>query len=499
MRATGQENVGFLDLNWSKLYSDSTAAVRAQQKAFEYVTGQTFGPREQGSNSGPQGASQSGAPNRVKSGLTEALSSTARAGLGAAGPVGGVAASALGTGISAGFGAGLMGLIGGLAALAVGKAVSAVREQIGAAEQESIRYADLKRTLGDVGVSFKTLRESVHASAMALSVNYDESQRLASAFAKMSNGLTSAGAIGSEVAIGGGIGRAYGLDPSAGVAFNAQMRRFGATSDEQGSRRMALLVGETIARASGFAQAGEILQAIASYTEQQTRLGLSTANVPAYAGYMSALVGSGIPGMDAKGAASLLGIVNSSVQRGGDEAVQMFYGHLGRSMGITDPIMMAYLREQGAFTTGAEAFNNQVFKDFAGRHGISMPDMSGEQGPFIQRVLDALRGQFAGDPFGMLNAMQRAFPGISLSQGMALDGMSPDMIGGILDSLSRLDIDMNSVSGSSIGLLGKVHAGDRNALMEVAQNLAGRTEAMPSRLRSSLLCKPLQMAVTTTS
>ena len=44
----------------------------------------------------------------------------AQAGLSALGPAGGVAAGALGTGMSAGFGAGLMGLLGGMLALGVG-------------------------------------------------------------------------------------------------------------------------------------------------------------------------------------------------------------------------------------------------------------------------------------------------------------------------------------------------------------------------------------------
>jgi len=500
LKATGQGNAGFLDVDWTKLYSDANARGRAMQKAYEYVTGTTF--QEAGPNAPPPGRHPHRAPdpnpNRRQpapgggsggGGLPGMAAGVAQAGLRAAGPIGGAAASALGTGISAGFGAGLMGLMGGLAALAVGKAVGAVREKVGAAEQESIRYDMLKRTLGDTNVSFNVLRDTVRASANALGMNFDEAQRLAVSFARLSNATQEhARTLGDEVRIGGGIGRAFGLDPSAGVNFSAQMRLFGVTENEQDSRRMALLVGETIARASGFSQAGQILQAIASYTEQQTRLGLNSANVAGYAGYLASAAGSGIPGLDPAGSANLLARVNSAIQGGGGgEAGQNFFAFLGRQMGL-DPLQMAVLREQGAFGTGAGAFGpGSVYAKYAQANGLGTPEIAGSHQTLISASLGLLRQQYGNNPLLMANAAQNLF-GIGMNQAMALSMLKPAQLGGMESRLGRLGIGLGSVNENAVNLLGQIETGNRPALALVARDLYGRkeiTDADRGRLESA--------------
>ncbi len=492
LKATGQSNAGFLDVDWNRLYADANARGRAMQKAFEYVTGSTFQDAGAGPGTAPPGRQRHRAPdpnpNRQPrspgggsgggggGGVPGMAAGVAQAGLRAAGPAGGVAAGALGTGMSAGFGAGLMGLVGGMLALGVGKAVSAVREKVGAAEQESIQYDTLKRSLGDVNVSFRLLRDSVRASAATLGVNFDEAQRLAVSFARLSNATHEhANALGEEVRVGGGLSRAFGMDPSQGVGFSAQMRLFGVTQNEQDSRRMALLVGETIARASGFSQAGQILQAISSYTEQQTRLGLNSANVAGYSGYLSAAAGSGIAGLDPMGAAGLLARVNSSVQSGGaaGEAGQNFFARIGRMRGL-DPLQMAVWREQGAFGTGASAFGpGSVYSRFAAANGLGTPARAGSNRMLIFDAMDQARKEYGNNPLMMANAVQNLF-GIGINQAMALSTLSPGQLGGMESRLGRLNIDLGNVNETGFNLLSQIEAGDRNALALVARDLAGR-------------------------
>ena len=99
------------------------------------------------------------------------------AGLNAAGPVGGVAARSINAGASGGFGAGLSTMLGGLAAFGVSKAIGSVMNKLGDAEQESIRYDTLKRSLGDVNVSFTVLRDSIRHAAAGMDTTFDEAQQ----------------------------------------------------------------------------------------------------------------------------------------------------------------------------------------------------------------------------------------------------------------------------------------------------------------------------------
>lgn len=486
IKATGQTGKGFGDLDWSSMYADARMRNRQMQKAYEYVVGSAFQAAAPTPKPAPGGGGGGGkqppAPPPAqpprKPGPTWGSTGmgVVQSGMQAMGPAGGVASGALGAGMASGFGAGLMGLVGGLAALGIGKAVGAVMEKVGAAEREAIGYDQLKRQVGDVSASFDMLRATVRKSAADLNVNNDEAQRLAQQFARMANvGPGGASGIGAEVSIGGGLARSLGLDLGQGVGFSASMRNFGVTSDETSSRRMALIVGETIARSSGFAKAGEILQAIAGFTEQQTRMGLNSANVPGYSGYLAAAMGSGIPGLDPAGAAGLLSRVNSSVASGGgSEASQNFYGYLGNALGL-DPLQMAVLREQGAFGSGRKAFGaGSVYGRFAAANGLSTPGMANSDQMTITAVMDQLRQQYGSNPLMMANAMQNLF-GVNLTQSMAFSSLSPKELGGMESRLGRFGLKLENVDSSSMSLLGQIESGDRNGLALVAQELAGRT------------------------
>ena len=74
--------------------------------------------------------------------------------------------------------------------------------------------------------------------------------------------------VGEEVATAGNFGRSFGMDQAASVGAFGTMRQFGVTGGDQDARKMALLIGEGIARSGAFAKSEEFLQAIAGYTSR---------------------------------------------------------------------------------------------------------------------------------------------------------------------------------------------------------------------------------------
>lgn len=461
LKATGQENTAFTDWDWSRMYPHSASRGVAMQNTFERVVGQgRFSAPPPGAR--PQDGGHGGGGPGI--GMQ-----VAQAGLRAAGPVGGVAAGALGTGMSAGFGAGLMGLVGGIAALGVGKLVGAIAEKVGEAEQNSVDYDKLKRILGDVGVEFKALKATVQGAAGQMNITYAEAGKLGTQFAKLSNlSGDQFKTIGDELETGVGLSRSFGLDPSQGVGMLGQMRGMGITTNTQESRRFALLLGETIGKSGAFAKAEEVFEAIGGYATSQTRNSMGAANVAGYAGMYSSMVGSGIPGMDPSGAAGLLNKINSVLSAGGakGEASQFFTGIVGNRMGL-NPFQTQVLREGGAFATNSEAFG----ADSA--YGRYM----GEAGPkgdttLLQGSLDELRRQYGGNK-DMLAMATANHLGVGARQAMALLELQPNQMGEMQDYAG----DLTKMSGKGIGNLSKAlygSAGDRTSLKA---DFLGRTGA----------------------
>lgn len=468
MRDTGQADRSLINVDWDQLYADPASRARQMRKAFEYSTGATFHepvpqptrPDAPTRPSQPDGGKRPGSGG----GLGGVGVNVAQAGLRAAGPVGGVAAGALGTGMAAGFGAGLMGLLGGLAALGVGKLVGAATENIGKAEDNSVALDRLKRTIGDVNISFDGLKSVVNGSANDLKITYAESIKLGTEFAKLSN-LTAdqSNEISDELKTGVGFARSYGLDPSQGVGMLGQMRGIGVTTNTQESRRFALLIGETIAKSDAFSKADEVMDAISNYATMQTRAGMGVANVGGYAGMFSAMVGSGIPGLDPSGAGALLMRINASLAAGGakGEASQFFTGMLGGRMGLT-PFETEVMREGGAFSTPDEAFgDDSVYARYMG----SSKDV-GSNSTFLNQTLNQLRGQYGSNREQLAQATANHL-GISNRQAMALLSIDPNQMG----EMMRFAPNLAGLSASGIGNMSKALYGSADDRTDVANAL----------------------------
>lgn len=464
LRATGQDKTPFLDVDWSKLYPDQHSRGRQMQKAFDYVNGGSarFTPPPVPSPGAPPAPGQPPAspPNPPRT--PNYARNIVGAGLGAMGPAGNVANGALSAGMAGGVGAGLAGLAGGLAALAIGKVIGSVREKIGAAQQEFIGYDTLKRTLGDVNVSFNTLRDSMREASRGMDMTFEEGQQLGMQFAKLS-GLSGEQhkTLGEEVQHAGGFGRSFGVDPSQSNAFFAQMRTFRVTGNVEDSRRLGLMIGESIAKSNAFSKVDEVLDAIAGYTAMQTRAGMNAANVTGYAGALTGLMGSGVPGLDPASAAALLGRVNSSIAGGGSagEAGQNFlYTALGSRLGL-DPIQTAIMREQGAFGTGAGTFGEgSMYSRFAEKYKLDTPkDAAGSNATNLELIMEQLKKVYSDKPELMVNAMSNLF-GVNNSQAMALATIDPKSLGGLADRLKKNGVNINDVNATGISRIAQIEA-----------------------------------------
>lgn len=467
INATGQGGAGFFDLDWNALYPDSHSRSRQMAKAFSYVTGHAIVPPAQKPGGGRQSPTGSAAGGVVAGAAQAGL----RAASGVTGGVGGVAAKALGTGMSAGFGAGLMGLIGGVVALGVGKAVGAVAEHIGKAEQGNVDMDRLKRTLGDVGVQFEALKASVHGSADALRITFDEAGKLGMQFSKLANlsGPAAAGEIAGELSSSVGLARSLGLDPSQTTGVLGQMRGVGVTRTEQDTRRFALLIGETIGKAGAFAKADEVMEAIGNYATMQTRSSMGGANLSGYAGLLAGMVGSGIPGLDPTGAGAMLARMNAALAAGGakGEASQFATAMVGQRMGL-DPLQTQVLREGGMFASNDRMFGGgSAYARYMGKVG------PGGEGTFYDATRQFVEQAYAGDSDDAKLLRAQAFAnhtGLNMNQAMAMLSVNSKAMGEMARFGDVAGFNASGITGIATAVSGS--AADRQRL---ADDLLGRT------------------------
>lgn len=479
VKATGQSGKSPWDMDFDSMFPVANSRAQQMRRVMEYTFGANFTqPPGQPGGGGrppppPPGGGGSGRPPAPNGPSWGGMGvNVAQAGLRAAGPAGGVAAGALGTGMSAGFGAGLMGLMGGMAALGLGKLVGSITEKIGQAEDNNVALDRLKRTLGDVNLSFNALKAVVHGGADSLKITYSEAGQLATQFSKLGNVTAEQSkTLSDELGIGVGLSRAYGLDPSQGVGIMGQMRGVGVTSSTQESRRFAMLIGETIGKSGAFAKADEVMEAIAGYAVMQTRQGMGAANVGGFAGMFAGMVGSGIPGLDPSGAGALLGRINASLTAGGakGEASQFFTAMVGQRMGL-DPFQTQILREGGAFATNDEAFGPG---SVASRFGIGGP---GGNKTFLQGSMEMLRQQYGGNK-GLLAQATANHLGINMRQAMAMLSVDPSQMGEMERALKASGVDLTNMSGDGIGNVSAALFGSDGQRRALANSLAARRGA----------------------
>lgn len=479
----GQGGKGWHEVNWKSVFPNDNQRQMYMHTLLKRMRPGTtdFLPEPAGNGSGPGSPDSPHRPHRHAplGGGRRIINQVAGAGLRATGAGGSVAAGALETGMVSGAGAGVAGLLGGMLALGVGKVVGAAIENLDKAQNNEVAYDKLKRTIGDVNVSFGGLREVVKAAANDTRTTFDEATALSTRYARDANiGPGGMGELGGAMNLGVGLSRVYGLDPSQGMGALGQMRGVGVTRNESESRKFALLLGETISKSRSFAKADEVIQSLAGYAMNQSRSSLS-ANTEGYAGALTGLLAGKTQGLDVTGATNMLNRVNASVSAGGayGEASQFFTARMGANLGL-DPLKTRMLVEGGAFNTLDKTFGSGTI---ASQYGIK--GGSGNQ-TVLEMQLAQMRNDYGGQsPQMLLEATKNHFGLQSMNQAGALLNMRP----GDMGRLSKFANGKN-LNGEGIGNLAMSMFGSDSDREGIYRDLSGRTgaDALSSKERERL-------------
>ncbi|EAM6792316.1 lytic transglycosylase domain-containing protein [Salmonella enterica] len=476
LQQTGQAGVNPLFASFGKMYGQSGDQLKKMRDMLQFL-GVEFSdapapkpPAPAPGTPPPPPRQPPAAPPRAPSrpdadfpGWKQTGMGVVNAGLRAAGPVGGVVSQGLGGMMSGGAAAGMMGLVGGLAALFVGKLVGAIAEKVKDAQVESITIDRIIRQTGG-NSSYKSVRNNIRATANALGVSYNEMAQFGNSYARTSN-IGPGQNIAAEMYTGGALSRAYGLDMNSGLNFMGSMRGANITQNDQGNRRIGLVIGETLAKAGVFGKADEMLQAVTQFAVAQARMSLVAPDIAGYGGSMASLLSSKTPGLDVAGAGAMLSHVNQSIQQGGNagDAGQFMFQRVANRAGL-NPFQSQVMREGGMFATADQMFGEG--SQYAQTFGGNGP--SGNKTMF-QMTMDEIKRSYP-NKRDQIQAMSRLF-GIGTNQAMALSRMNGSAANNVGKRLQGLDIDINDINMSGIQDLGRVEAGEHRA---VAYELLGR-------------------------
>jgi hypothetical protein len=191
---------------------------------------------------------------------------------------------------------------------------------IGPARQESVLYSELRRSIGSTTNDFASLRDSVRSVIDGLGVTDNEAANLAKQFAKTASlSDDSVKDIARGVGTSSGFAHGYGIAPEQATAFFANMRLNGNANNDKDSRRLALMIGESVQKGGTTARMDEVLGAISSFATKSAQQTLTTPNVGEFSSYMASLTGSRYAGLkgDPNSAASLLNRADDAVRSGG--------------------------------------------------------------------------------------------------------------------------------------------------------------------------------------
>jgi len=436
LKATGQSGSHLSQIDFSKLSTDPRVAQRLRDRAFTHAVrgtaldaslsndvdedGNVARPASvPASAGGGAGGGGGGRPPRghggdvdgghggggwgrkIWRGIGKGASSFGRGAGGGAGVAGEAASAGIEAGVGAAEGAGMMGagMMAGVAVL--GYAAFKGAEALGKMAAEGIDLAKqsnesadlLKRSMGDLGVSFKELTDGSRVYGKQIGVAGGEFLKLEQLASDASGGLyRSRKDLEDATLSGGSLARAYGLQPSQGVNFVAGMDRI---NNHTNNKELATSIAEAIINAQGKATPGEVMQAMYGFAAQQNRFNSGSIDLDKFGNaYGSMLSGDT---MTADHASSILGQANASMQQmGGTEASRNF---TMQAFGSLDPIRAAMRAEGGLFSNGLTDGSGAA--DIAGymsQHGSKNWDSQskGPEGDNFGVVRDAFDKAYAG-------------------------------------------------------------------------------------------------------
>ncbi|HCE08541.1 MAG TPA: hypothetical protein DEQ40_08065, partial [Oxalobacteraceae bacterium] len=378
------------------------------------------------------------------------------------------------------------------AAMAFGKSMLALAgrtsimgmagQAVDMANEESIGLDTLKRRSGDLGVGFDKLQGQVRAATDGMGMTYVESVRLAQQYAKVAG--TFASASGERTGIG--FSRAFGIDPTQGVDFMANMRRLRATGDDEKSQhRLALMIGEAVTKSGYSGKADELLAAVSNFASDVARQTLSTPNIADIAGYLTTLTKTGYAGLDPQGAMSLLATADRTSRSGGgvgDASKNFQYAALANASPGMSIIQAGALWQSGLFGTTRGTFSKGTpFGDFESSNGIKTPGLNDVTN--LQKYMGMMEHMYPGkgkNKEWMIDAIQNQFGLSSYSQAAAFYGMAksgPENLGESARLISAAHIDPSKLNDVGIYGVGNVAgANSTGALRGIYSKLMQRTD-----------------------
>lgn len=496
MGQSGQGGKNPFVADWSKLYGDKATRIQKMMAALQFM-GVEFNdqpapkppaPPAPPAPPGPPGPPRPPAPPGQPPhpggggwgrGWGQQGLNVLNSGLNAVGPVGGVFSNALNSGLSGGAGAGLMGLVGGLAAMGVGKIIGAIADKIGKAQDTAIGLDKVYRQIGGIA-SYGKVKNTVYGAANTLGMDVSEGIGLASSYSRAAN-LRRGDNLGTGMLVSGGLARTYGIDPNTVAGVMGGFRGSNIARNDKDTRRIGLIIGETIAKSGAFAKADEVMQAVSQYAIAQARQSLNAPDIARYGGGMSSLMGMNLPGMDVAGSAALLSRVNSAMMGGGagGEASQFLTARVGSAMGLS-PFQLRMMRENGMFATKSSTFGAGSI------YGKTMgAGPEGDQS-YFSATRDQLRRNYGGGTSDYYMAMANHM-GINVSQAMALDKMDTGTVNGAGSRLSRLGLDLGKVNATSYGTLGQIESGKGLDTLAQSYLRMGGKNALSTEERDKLL------------
>lgn len=377
------------------------------------------------------------------------------------------------------------GIVGAFASQLLGGIGSAIDRHISNVLRESETYTDLRHSLGATSVEFDSLRDSLRHFADGLDITYGEMGNLAKMFTHVA-GLKDASGLGGDISGAVGFARGYGIAPEQSAQFFALMRHNGVTANEQDSRRLALMIADSVAKGGTSAKMDEVLNAISSFASSQARASLTAPNIGNYADLLSGMTGLGLPGLKSPGdAAAVIAAANAAAQQGGgfgDPSRSMKLG-IYQKYGFT-AFDMNMVNAQGATGTLRDMLDSSIRQAevFAGRSGnnAELTRLLGIKGRISDSELDkpmiarAMEEAFAGSGgnFHKFRQMISLDNNLSEPQAMALwEAMGKDGGSGLFSKLKAAGVDPNTVKSKDFHALAALAGGDDAMLRKQAEKL----------------------------
>lgn len=359
-----------------------------------------------------------------------------------------------------------------LALAGINSAMAMAGRGIDNANEEATGIDNLKRRMGDLGVDFENLRRQAVAAGQGLGVTSVETVRLEQTYARVVGNLNFRDSgVARSVRVGEGLSRAYGLDLEEGNQFFGSMAKYGVARDEQSQRRLALMIGDSVARSGYSGKVDELLGAITNYSAIAARQTLTTPNVEAYVNALTSLVGK-YTGLGPNEASALIGQADGAVRRGGamGEASQNFiYSALRNFSPGLSPLQAMAMWQGGLFSTNSNTFGQGPL--------MGMGPAGGGMTTF-EKIVKTLRGRGGyKDPLYLASAMG-GITGLDLAQSKALTDMAMSgQLGQSTSLLKAAGVDPNTISATGMPMIGRVAAArGRGGLNEVYEQLRGRKD-----------------------